>query len=680
MPLVGTDTATAGTANITNNSGGTTNFNAATTAGTAVVTTNSGGNVFFFDTSTGGTARFITNAGGTFDMSGLAAASMTAGSIEGDGSYFLGGKLLSVGGNNLSTEVSGVIADGGASGGTGGALTKTGTGTFTLSNTNTYTGATTIDGGTLNVTGSIATSSLTTVNSGATLTGTGATGNASIAAGGTFMPGNGTPGTSMSVNGTLDFASTAAYTINVNPATASFASVAGTATLGGATVNAVFSPGGYIAKQYTILDAASVSGTFGTLNNVNLPGGFGDTLSTDATHAYLNLFMTAPVSPGGLNANQQNVFNALTNSFNTAGGIPAVFGTLSANDLTQISGEVGAAFLQDALQAGNSFLNLMLNPYFEGSFGGGGGFAAVPYAEEPRAATDAFASLDSKPRPASRFGVWGGGYGGSGSINGNAATGTHDSSDRFYALAAGLDYRPTPDSVVGFALAGGGTHWSLEQALGGGRSEMFQAGLYGKTHSGAAYFSGALAYSFHDVTTDRTVTVAGTDALEAKFKANVFGGRAEGGYSFAAPFINVTPYGAVQVQWIELPAYGETATSGSPQFALHYADQTVSTTRTELGARFDKRYTIGQGILTLYTRAAWAHDFNNTPSANASFQLLPASNFVVYAGKPDPDSALVAAGAEYKLADGWSVLAKFNGEFSETTALYAGSGMIKKVW
>jgi outer membrane autotransporter protein len=134
VPLFGTDTATAGNATITNN--GTTTFAASTTAGSATITTNNGGNVSFFDSSTGGAARFITNAGGTFDMSGLTAAGMTAGSIEGAGSYILGSKELTVGGNNMSTEVSGVIS------GIGGKLTKLGTGTLILSGLNTYTGGT----------------------------------------------------------------------------------------------------------------------------------------------------------------------------------------------------------------------------------------------------------------------------------------------------------------------------------------------------------------------------------------------------------------------------------------------------------------------------------------------------------------------------------------------------------
>jgi hypothetical protein len=42
---------------------------------------------------------------------------------------------------------------------------------------------------------------------------------------------------------------------------------------------------------------------------------------------------------------------------------------------------------------------------------------------------------------------------------------------------AGLDYRVAPGTVVGFALAGGGTGWSLAQNLGSGGSDAFQAGV-----------------------------------------------------------------------------------------------------------------------------------------------------------------------------------------------------------
>ena len=86
---------------------------------------------------------------GTLDISQHNAPGVTTGSIEGSGLVFLGGVNLTVGTNDLSTTFSGVMQDGGFSGGTGGSLTKTGTGKLTLSGANTYTGGTTVNAGTL---------------------------------------------------------------------------------------------------------------------------------------------------------------------------------------------------------------------------------------------------------------------------------------------------------------------------------------------------------------------------------------------------------------------------------------------------------------------------------------------------------------------------------------------------
>ncbi len=144
--------STGGNATITNNGGSTVFFNTST-GGNATITTLNGGLTQFFDTSTGGQARFITNVGGVVDFSAtIGPASdrqITAGSIEGIGDYRLGANTLTTGLNNLSTEVSGTIADGGQAGSIGGSLIKVGTGTLTLSGTNTYTGGTTISAGML---------------------------------------------------------------------------------------------------------------------------------------------------------------------------------------------------------------------------------------------------------------------------------------------------------------------------------------------------------------------------------------------------------------------------------------------------------------------------------------------------------------------------------------------------
>jgi autotransporter-associated beta strand protein len=154
------DNSSAGNAAILNNDGGTVSFNNNSTAGNATITTNSDALTQFNDNSTGGNAQFITNAGGVVDFSNTSGpagdGNISAGSIAGAGNYYLGSNLLTVGGNNLSTTVSGVISDCGDSGSdcsnagaTGGGLTKVGTGTLTLSGANTYTGPTAVNAGTL---------------------------------------------------------------------------------------------------------------------------------------------------------------------------------------------------------------------------------------------------------------------------------------------------------------------------------------------------------------------------------------------------------------------------------------------------------------------------------------------------------------------------------------------------
>jgi autotransporter-associated beta strand protein len=90
-------------------------------------------------------SAFTVNTASILDLNGT---NQTIGSLAGAGSVtssVVGGVTLTTGGDNTSTTFGGVIQNGNGTV----ALTKAGSGIFTLTGTNTYTGTTTINAGTL---------------------------------------------------------------------------------------------------------------------------------------------------------------------------------------------------------------------------------------------------------------------------------------------------------------------------------------------------------------------------------------------------------------------------------------------------------------------------------------------------------------------------------------------------
>jgi uncharacterized protein with beta-barrel porin domain len=272
--------------------------------------------------------------------------------------------------------------------------------------------------------------------------------------------------------------------------------------------------------------------------------------------------------------------------------------------------------------------------------------------------------------------VWGAAYGGSNHTGGNN-TGSHDLYAGTFGGAAGLDYHFTPDTVVGFALGGGGTNWNLSQGLGGGTSSAFQAGLYGSTRYGPAYLSAAFAFANNWMSTDR---FAVGDRLTAKFSAQSYGGRLEGGYSFGTLYGGFTPYAAIEGQNFHTLGYSETAPIQN-DFALAFGARDASDIRVEAGARYDGVLAVySNAVLALRGRVAWAHDWVSDPTLTALFQALPGASFVVSGATPPQNSLLTSLGAELRLASGLSLLAKFDGAFASNSSTLGGTATLRYRW
>ena len=534
-------TSNAGNATIVNNSGGIAYFGETSSAANATIINNSGGTTYFFEASNAGNATIVANAGGTVDISGLVTAGTTVGSIAGAGLYRIGSKQLTVGTTNLSTTLSGIIADGGAGGGTGGSLVKVGGGTLTLAGANTYTGGTTVNEGSLIVNGSVA--------SGVTMNGGTVGGSGSVAGlvvnSGTIAPGN-SIGT-LRVNGNLTQGAGTTYQVEVNAAgQGDRINVGGTATINGGTVQVLAQSGTYGRNTtYTILNATG--GVAGAYSGVTSNFAFlTPSLSYDANNVYLLLFQPAGAfAAGARTANQRAVGRVLDVANPTAtGDFGGVLNALSVLGTAQgplalnaISGQNYAGFGNAMVQGAQLFLSNFANR--AGSRSGGG--TRVALAEACDVACDA-------TTPA-LWGAWGGAVGGTGTIAGNDNAGTFTYS--VGGFSGGLDRKFGDNFLAGVTVG----YQTGGQWTGGfdGRSvtDSVQAGLYASFLQGPLYVDAVAAYAYSSNQLWRPINIAGLQPRTAygQAGANQFLGQIETGWRFdlgGAPGYFITPFALLQ--------------------------------------------------------------------------------------------------------------------------------------
>jgi uncharacterized protein with beta-barrel porin domain len=84
--------------------------------------------------------------------------------------------------------------------------------------------------------------------------------------------------------------------------------------------------------------------------------------------------------------------------------------------------------------------------------------------------------------------------------------------------------------------------------------------------------------------------------------------------------------------------------------------------------------------LALFGRAAWAHDTDRNLAVTPAFLGLPSMSFVVDGAAPPSNLALLTAGAELQLHNGWSVLGKLDDEWASRAHTYTGTARVRYTW
>ena len=230
------------------------------------------------------------DAGNTVQLGALSGSGSLAGPQSNAGT---GDTLYVIGGNNVNASFSGNISSNSAVAGSQVIMNKVGTGTFTLGGASTYTGGTTVSGGTLlvtNLTGSATGTGDMEILLGATLAGNGIIGSATTVDDfATFAPGNPTSTLTFTSDLTLNDNTSLQFALGTN---SDSVVVGGDLFLTGRL--SVTNAGGFGVGAYTIFTCAGAL-TFDNLVLVSAPAGFNYSFNTNTPGVVK--FIAAPTTP-----------------------------------------------------------------------------------------------------------------------------------------------------------------------------------------------------------------------------------------------------------------------------------------------------------------------------------------------------------------------------------------------
>ena len=555
-------------------------------------------------------------------------------------------------------------------------LEKTGASTWTISGSGDFSGATSITEGSLIVNGSLAGSAVA-VASGARLGGSGTVGALTLASGSRVTPGN-SIGT-LTVNGAYVQNAGAVYEVEIDPGTATSdrVDVKGTATLAsGAAIQVInYTGASFIAGQrYTILTSTGLTGSYGDADLVLTPF-LSLRNGTDATNAWLTVVRTATAGGIGGTGNEQAVGNAV-DSLPTGNAVqngvynqPTVDAARGA--LGQLAGEIHAS-ARTVLVDESWHLRNAVNDRLRTAFGavGSSPMASLSYGFTADLAPAVKGAMP-KPPAAERFAVWGQGYGSWGRTGSdrNAASLSRSTGGFLVGADAGVFEALRLGVVAGFSHS----KFDVNGRLSSGESDNYHLGLYGGGQWGALSLRTGLSYTWHDLSTRRSIVAAGLgDTLRADYDAGTAQAFGELGYRIdlgqtALGQVALEPYAGLAYVLLRSDRFSERGTGAA---ALAGTSDDTGLGYTTLGLRAATTARLAGIEVTLRGGLGWRHAFGDVdPKTTLAFS---GSNPFSIAGLPIArDAALVEAGLDLALGANVSLGASYTAQLAGDTQDHA---------
>ncbi len=604
----------------------------------------------------------------------------------------LGGGLVTDNGNlTINRNNAFTIGSANAISGTG-SFTQAGSGTTILSGANTYTGDTNINAGTLVVDGSIATSLLTSVNSGGILEGSGTTGEVSINSGGTLSPGN-SPGTLTSAGGAT-YAGGGAYLWQINNATGAAGNPTGwdLHNITGGALNISATSGSKFTIAITGLNAGNTSGavvnfnkftnytwkiasadggvnlfdankfnllTTNFINNNNITGvknnGFfsigtlGNDLQLIYTAAVNATNYASDANPGDTNA--RNVGTVLDNITNPSADMTNVLNTMSGLSRAQVAAaldtmvpQVDAGVINTDRASLNNFTSVSID--------------RVEKAHTEVQSKHSARSGVSSGEEDKLDGLWAKGYGSY--LNQGTRGGIAGYNAWNAGTALGIDRRFTDAVTLG--ISGGYAYGNVNSDANNAQTTInsAQTTLYGgyQDQKRPFFIDTAVSFAYNWYAGRRNINVGNVIMRTANgsYDGQQYGAYLGGGYQFKfADAIEVTPLVSLQYNNLHINSYNET---GAGALNVNAGTQNYNQLQSGLGGRIATTLSSQWGKVTPELHSKWLYDFFGDPFAVTSNFNGGGAAFGSNGAKPAVNSFNVGGELKLDLRDEIAIIGK----------------------